>query len=335
MSAGTKEDVSIEQVRQHLHQMGFQAVPDELVHELRGELLVRMSNAAPKQKRQSGYEADDSEYDKENDSASEANKVKGTAVSRERGAGSWAASNKSHPRPATASKEKAHVYLEIEGGDVESSKEVMREEGKLRNGGKGAVTASSSSVLSGNRSLAGSSIIRPATQVLLLCLRFTSCSCNLSGQLNLEAPPAENVVAECCVATDLWSSPASLGPSVSVQENTGEMAACSSCHCRWHCEEKCRANRCAPGSRGNQALKSFPRVSLPDIEPHQQPQKIWKAHHPLDNATSANGYQVPTTKARTREREQVRQSMPWSEVNRNGIPKCDEIQCVLSPYQIR
>jgi hypothetical protein len=41
------DEVSVEQVRQHLQQMGFAAVPDALVLELRGELLARMSSAAP------------------------------------------------------------------------------------------------------------------------------------------------------------------------------------------------------------------------------------------------------------------------------------------------
>ena len=72
-----QEEVSLEQVRQHLHQMGFQAVPDELVRELRGELIARICAgtgcaalvAAPAQQSKpagtaAGYEADDSEWDK-------------------------------------------------------------------------------------------------------------------------------------------------------------------------------------------------------------------------------------------------------------------------------
>ena len=67
-------EVSVEQVRQHLQQMGFREVPDDLVHELRSELLSRMSSAAPTPPKQlvnqrtsksvaAGYEADDSEWE--------------------------------------------------------------------------------------------------------------------------------------------------------------------------------------------------------------------------------------------------------------------------------
>ena len=70
-------EVSVEAVRQHLLQMGFHEVPDDVVHELRSELLARMSSAsaAPTPSKQApapsqgkvaaagGYEADESEWE--------------------------------------------------------------------------------------------------------------------------------------------------------------------------------------------------------------------------------------------------------------------------------
>ena len=95
---------------------------------------------------------------------SEANKAKGAMASGKRGDRSSAASKRSDPRPSTALKE-TPVHVEIEGG----AKEAVSEGGGLRargaQPGKSAVTASSSSVLSGTRSMTGSSsIIRPAHQ---------------------------------------------------------------------------------------------------------------------------------------------------------------------------
>jgi hypothetical protein len=41
--AMASEVVSLDAVRQHLQQMGFHAVPDEVIHDLRSELLARIS----------------------------------------------------------------------------------------------------------------------------------------------------------------------------------------------------------------------------------------------------------------------------------------------------
>ena len=62
-----------------------------------------------------------------------------------------------------------------------------------------------------------------------------------------------------------------------------------------------------------------------------EPTKIWKSVHPLQNSTSASGYQVPTAKARTQEREQVRQSLAWTEVYRP--PKTDRVLVNLEARQ--
>jgi hypothetical protein len=66
--------VSMEQVRQHLQQMGFHEVPDDVVRELHSELLSRVSSAAPTPPKKTaaahrkgapaGYEADESEWEK-------------------------------------------------------------------------------------------------------------------------------------------------------------------------------------------------------------------------------------------------------------------------------
>jgi hypothetical protein len=64
--------VSMEQVRQHLQQMGFNEVPDDVVRELHSELLSRVSSAAPTPPKKTaatgkgapaGYEADESEWE--------------------------------------------------------------------------------------------------------------------------------------------------------------------------------------------------------------------------------------------------------------------------------
>lgn len=65
--------VSLEQVRQHLQQMGFHEVPDDVVRELHSELLSRVSSAAPTPPKKTaaapgkgapaGYEADESEWE--------------------------------------------------------------------------------------------------------------------------------------------------------------------------------------------------------------------------------------------------------------------------------
>lgn len=82
-------EVSVQQVRAHLEQMGFADVPDDVLHELRGELLARMSSAAPTPQHplhhppkitnsSAGYEADYSEWEqreKENE---------GTKMNRQR-----------------------------------------------------------------------------------------------------------------------------------------------------------------------------------------------------------------------------------------------------------
>jgi hypothetical protein len=66
--------ISLEQVRQHLQQMGFHEVPDDVVRELHSELLSRVSSAAPTPPKKTaaapgkgvpaGYEADESEWEK-------------------------------------------------------------------------------------------------------------------------------------------------------------------------------------------------------------------------------------------------------------------------------
>eukprot|EP00802_Teleaulax_amphioxeia_P016153 Tamp_16264.p1 GENE.Tamp_16264~~Tamp_16264.p1 ORF type:complete len:319 (+),score=66.02 Tamp_16264:94-957(+) len=68
------------------------------------------------------------------------------------------------------------------------------------------------------------------------------------------------------------------------------------------------------------------RGTVGQISSLQQPdvKNVWKAVHPLQNGTSASSYLVPTSKARTREREQVRQSLAWNEVYRP--PKTDRVQ---------
>jgi hypothetical protein len=57
---------------------------------------------------------------------------------------------------------------EIEGVGVDPVRDAFADEGRLGvRGGRGSVAVSSSTVFSGARSVAGSSIIRPATQVML------------------------------------------------------------------------------------------------------------------------------------------------------------------------
>eukprot|EP00277_Geminigera_cryophila_P018128 CAMPEP_0179458396 /NCGR_PEP_ID=MMETSP0799-20121207/41952_1 /TAXON_ID=46947 /ORGANISM="Geminigera cryophila, Strain CCMP2564" /LENGTH=148 /DNA_ID=CAMNT_0021259617 /DNA_START=32 /DNA_END=475 /DNA_ORIENTATION=- len=87
-------EVTAQQVRAHLKEMGFDAVPDDVLQELRGELLARMNTASatptpelPQGKLQrapAGYEADESEWenrDKENclENRARANNTKATS----------------------------------------------------------------------------------------------------------------------------------------------------------------------------------------------------------------------------------------------------------------
>ena len=301
----------MEQVRQHLLQMGFGAVPDDVLAELHSELVARVSSAAPtplsrksapsKGKQHvaagawvgagAGYDADhtDSEFerDKENATSSTINTIE---TARGHAGSSTSKRNLSKPqrRPFGVQPNALHdatprdyhprtvpVAARSAGVSIEGHAVELDRADAVGAGGKSAQLRSSSSVF-GAKSVAASSssgLIRPSTQMY--------------GRTPRRADP----VSSFNKAREAWK----LAPSVAA----GGLA----------------------GRRNVGHIASLQEPGTP---------KVWKSVHPLQNS-SYSDYKGPQNKLCDAEREQVRSSLAWNQVY--NPPKIDRVQVNLEQRQ--